>query len=409
MINSDYLIKKIGNLSKDDFFSFCRELLKCSYAESLEEINEQDSFFAMVPSGFISPLALAEIFIVEYLPYELFSNPYTIPFDNPVLRKRIQAIWENFNNSPVLYRHTPYRAVYGNPIGGVFFFNHIVGTDREFFTEIAYEQYQKMMDSMGIGLSPVGDSITLGVGSPYSYIGNAPKDALRALKSIETHNSHISIEFSMSGYEVNSQQYAKYVTSGVGKFSGEIYYPCIVKRKTDTVCKEFEQLLNSNASEKQISSFIYEHYRIILGNQYDSIKSEVCLGFPELDIAEKNRRVDLMVHNRLENDWEIIELKKKIPLIRNYRDMSAFSSEVTGAIYQLKNYYELLLQERVRESLKRDGIDYCYPRLKLIVGGSINTSHKQWMYLLSDVRSTNGIEILTYEKLIQEMKMRFFD
>lgn len=130
--------------------------------------------------------------------------------------------------------------------------------------------------------------------------------------------------------------------------------------------------------------------------------------FPELDIAGKNRRVDLMVHNRLENDWEIIELKKKIPLVKNYRDIPVFSSELSGAILQLKNYYNLLLQERVRESLKRDGIDYYYPRLKLIVGGSINTSHKQWMHLLSNARS-EGIEVLTYEKLIQEMKMRFLD
>lgn len=217
MINHELLIKRIGNLSKEDFYSFCHELLKCSYAETLKEINGQDSFFGKVPSGLITPVELVQVFIVEYLPFELFSNPETIPFDNPVLRKRIQAIWETFNGSPVLYQPSPYGGMLVNPIGGMYFFNHIVGTGREFFTEIAYMSYQKMIDSMGLRIYPVGEPLSLGVGSPYSYVGNAPEDALKALEIIEACNSHISIEFSDSGYEVNSQQYAKYVTSGVGK------------------------------------------------------------------------------------------------------------------------------------------------------------------------------------------------
>ena len=175
-------------------------------------------------------------------------------------------------------------------------------------------------------------------------------------------------------------------------------------RKADDICIEFEQLLNSNPSEKMLSDFIIENYRNILGFKYDAIESEVGLRFPELDIAGKNRRVDILVHNCVENDWELIELKKKIKLSKIYRGQPVFSSEIMGAIQQMRNYYNILQQDRVREKFLREGIEYYAPSLKLIVGGQKNVSQKQWRQMLL---STNGVKLITYDDLIKEMKVRY--
>ena len=405
MMNTDQLINRIGTLSQEDFGIFCHHILNSEYGEHLKEcLGIKDSFYTQTESGLVFPLSLTLIFLVDYLPYELFDDPYKIPFDNPLTRKKLGAIISHFNKSPVLFQRGCSRAAFDGDIGGFFFFNHIVGTQREFFLEFAYKEYKKMVSSFGLDKKAYGIDITVGVGSPYSYVGNAPQNVIRALKYVESHNEQIAIEYSNGGYEVNKIRQGKYVSCGVGRASGEIYFPCYVNRKADSICKKFEQLLNSNASEKLLSDFIIENYKDIFGFQYDKIVTEVCLRFPELDVAGKNRRIDILIHNFVENDWELIELKKKIKLSSTYRGVPVLSYELRGAIEQLKNYYRIMQQDRVREHFLREGIEYYNPTLKLIVGGSKNVSHYQWRQMLS---SADGVHLITYDNLINEMKSRY--
>lgn len=110
------------------------------------------------------------------------------------------------------------------------------------------------------------------------------------------------------------------------------------------------------------------------------------------------------MHNYVENDWELIELKKKIKLSSTYRGVPVLSYELRGAIEQLKNYYRIMQQERVQEHFLREGIKYYNPILKLIIGGSKNVSHYQWRQMLS---SADGVHLITYDNLIYEMKARY--
>lgn len=404
-MNTDQLINRIGTLSQEDFGIFCNHMLSSEYGDHLKEcFGIKDSFYTKTKSGLASSLSCTLVFLVDYLPYELFDDPHKIPFDNPITRKKLGAIISHFNKSPALFQGGCSRAAFDNNIGGLFFFNHIVGTQREFFLEVAYKNYKKMASSFGLGKKAYGFDITVGVGSPYSYVGNAQQNVISALEYVDSHNEQIAIEYSNEGYKVNRIRQGKYVSSGVGRTSGEIYFPCYVTRKADNICKEFEQLLNSNASEKLLSDFIIENYKYIFGFQYDKIATEVCLRFPELDIAEENRRIDILVHNYVENDWELIELKKKIKLSSTYRGVPVLSYELRGAIEQLKNYYRIMQQERVREHFLCEGIEYYNPTLKLIVGGSKNVSHYQWRQMLS---SADGVHLITYDNLINEMKARY--
>lgn len=403
-MNNEQLIERIGGLSQEDFISFCFNMLKNTYGENLRNCYDiEGAFYTKSESGLVSPLKLASVFIVDYLPYELFKNPREIPFDNLLIRKRLISIKEEFDKSPAIFG-CPCSSVSDNIIGGIFFFNHIIGPKREFFTEVALDKYEKMLIELGMNTKKVGLDISLGIGSPYSYIGNTPQSAISALKYIESYNEQLAIEFSDQGYEVNKIRQGRYVTSGIGRVAGDIFFPCLVKRKAYRICDEFERLLNSNPSEKILSDFIIENYRDILGYKYDVIESEVSLRFPDLDIAGKNRRVDILVHNCVENDWELIELKKKIKLSTIYRGQPVFSSEIMYAIQQLKNYYNILLQDRVREHFLREGIEYYNPSIKLIVGGQKNVSHKQWRQMLA---STDDVHLITYDDLIKEMRTRY--
>lgn len=404
-MDTDQLINRIGTLSQEDFGVFCYHMLSSDYGDNLKDcFGIKDSFYTKTESGLVSPAMLTMVFLVDYLPYELFYDPYKIPFDNPPIRKRLEAIISQFNKSPVIFHCGCNISALDNDIGGLFFFNHIVGPQREFFLDVALKDYQKMASSLGLGKKVNGLDITVGVGSPYSYVEYEPQDVISALEYVDSHNEQIAIEYSNEGYEVNKIRQGKYVSSGVGRASGEIYFPCSLTRKADNICKEFEQLLNSNASEKLLSDFIIENYNYIFGFKYDKIETEVCLRFPELDIAGKNRRIDILAHNYVENDWELIELKKKIKLCSDYRGVPVLSRELTGAIEQLKNYYRIMQQERVREHFLREGMEYYNPTLKLIVGGSKNVSHKQWRQMLSSV---NGVHLITYDSLINEMKARY--
>ncbi|MDE7170713.1 MAG: DUF4263 domain-containing protein [Oscillospiraceae bacterium] len=403
-MNNEQLIKKIGTLSESDFQTFCQKMLFCTYGKELKPCQSTSmALYARVPTNLISPVNEAQVFLLEYLPYELFSDPNLIPFDNPITRKKLKSIVSEFAEKQMTYQIGP-RFISDVGICGWYFFTHILGPSREFFVDIAYHQYEKMIDSLGFGKRAFILDRDVGIGSPYSYVENEPQDVINALDQMEKTHTQLSIEYSDGRYEVNQIRQGKYVSAGVGQISGDIFYSQLVTRDPNYIIQEFQNLLNSNPSERLLSEFIIEHYQHIFGYKYDAIQSEVCLSFPELDIAEKKRRIDIMIHNSAINDWELIELKKKIRLSSTYRGVPVFSHEISGAIEQLRNYYDILQQQPVRDHFRREGIEYYNPVLKLVVGGSQNASHEQWRKMLS---SSRGVHVITYDELIKEMKANY--
>lgn len=78
--------------------------------------------------------------------------------------------------------------------------NHITGPDRDFFWDIAYNDYNKMICALGLDKKIVGLDTVLGIGGPYSYVGNAPQNVINALDYVSGHNMQLSIEYADGKY-----------------------------------------------------------------------------------------------------------------------------------------------------------------------------------------------------------------
>ena len=98
-------------------------------------------------------------------------------------------------------------------------------------------------------------------------------------------------------------------------------------------------------------------------------------------------------------------IKNTKRLIRTYRDIPTFTSEIHNAIQQVKAYEKLLSQEKVKEKFAKDGIEYFYPEIRLVVGNKPDISDEQWRFL----KSTNEhkLKIITFDELLESMKLRY--
>lgn len=82
-------------------------------------------------------------------------------------------------------------------------------------------------------------------------------------------------------------------------------------------------------------------------------------------------------------------------------------AKVSNAITQLKNYRRLLSSQKVKETLKRSGIEYCEPTLNLVIGRKPQISLEQWRWLLSS--QDKDVRLITFDDLFAEMKIRLAD
>lgn len=410
-IDQKQLVNDIGALSENGFINCCHYMLSKEYGDRLVCSKSASNVWYSEKkltweSGLIYETGLAkQFYIINYLPYELFSNPSQIPFDNPTLRGKLISLKKEFNDDPGLLWHAEGTHYYGADTFLDFcVFINAIYNDQDEIKQIAFEQIRKMLNDLGI--SDWRDQFfdRLHLGNPHSFVKANPFVVSEAVKYAKSLEAALSIEYSKDGYEVNILQDGKYITAGVGRASRNIFYPSMVERSPEDVCKEFEKLLNSEPSERVLREFLTDNFKLLFGNKYDTIIPEVALRFPELDISGKNRRIDLMLHDSVINDWEIIELKKHIHLTRQYRDGPVFAADVQGALAQVRNYYNILQQKEVRDYFLREGIEYYKPTMKLIIGGKKNVTHAQWRELVSSVQD---IKILTYDSLLQEMKARY--
>lgn len=400
------LINSIGNLSQNGFNHFVQYCLKEEYGDSLRRSSSsQDAWYTVDHRGDMDFSTF--LFIANYLPYELFTSPYDIPFDNPLLRNRMQKLMAEMDKKKLLYvlQDGPLYYTVEKAPAEFCFFTNTISDNYEEIKDAAFSQLEKMLHDLRMNI--IGRNVPRGLqlGSPYSFVDNTPTIVPKALQYAQSLETLFSIEYSDDGYEVNLLRQDKYVTSGVGRTTKDLFFPFVIIRTPDSICLELEKLLNSEPSEKELQEFLYDNYKLIFGNRYDRIQSEVSLRFPELDIAEKNRRIDLMIHDSVQNDWEIIELKKQIPITRLYRDIPSFTSDIIGAINQLRNYHDILMQQKVKERFLREGIEYYHPAMKLIVGGKPNVTHAQWRKLVSDI---HDVQLLTYDSMIKEIKARYY-
>lgn len=253
----------------------------------------------------------------------------------------------------------------------------------------------------------LSEDIRLGIGNVNTFLQKAESEGgdvsgtvssffngLRDGLSISISDNGISADFFVGGKEL----------PGITAYSHSIANPVIKLVSMSNVLDEFNLLLNSESKEQELEEFLSEHYRFLFGEKYDCIMTQLWLKFPELDIGNSNRRLDVFMRNSVSSDWELFELKRpSVQLTKSVRDVPVFTSEVTNAIAQVRNYKHLLAQDSVRRKFEKEGIEYFEPEIHLVIGKRPEISNAQWRRIVSDESS---LKILTYDEIYKSAEAR---
>lgn len=281
------------------------------------------------------------------------------------------------------------------------FVTNFEGIDTNFYFDSIIPKFQHLVNKLGL------DAETA-VGSCDSFFKLDQENTIKAFNNfIDKNKKQISISISGDNLEYNYFNQDKYLTGGLLKNSKNPYEPIFIDSEVhkSEIIKEFEFLINKNTSEAILEKFLKTNYREVFGEHYDRIETQLWLRFPELDISNKNRRLDIFLRNSIEREWELFELKNVKKLTRTYRDIPTFTSEIHNAIQQVRAYEKLLLQEKVKEKFAREGIEYFYPEVRLVIGNRPDISQEQWRFLKST--NENKLKIITFDELLESMKLRY--
>lgn len=245
------------------------------------------------------------------------------------------------------------------------------------------------------------------VGSIDSFLELNEINAEKAFENfLSDHKDGLTISLTDDKLSIDNFLADKYISDGVLRNSKNpcesVFVETIGKSQ---ILLEFEHLINRNPKESELESFLKKYYQDIFGPDYNRIETQLWLKFPELDISQGDRRLDIFLRNSIEDDWELFEIKKATKLTAGYRGIPVFRNEVQTAIQQLRNYSNILSQDNVKRKLAKEGIEYYVPTLKLVIGRSPNISSAQWRWL----KSTNekDVKIITYDELLKSMKQRY--
>lgn len=244
------------------------------------------------------------------------------------------------------------------------------------------------------------------LGSIDSFLELNPIGAEKAFENfVSNHKDGLSISLTDDEFSVSNFVADKYISDGVLRASKNPCESVYVKpiEKSQAIL-EFEQIINRNLKEDELELFLQKHYQDIFGFEYDKIETQLWLRFPELDISQNERRLDIFLRNSIEKDWELFEVKRAKQLTKSYRDIPVFIGEVQSAIQQLRNYSRILSQDNVKRKMAKEGIEYYEPTLRLVIGRTPNIPQAEWRWL----KSTNekDVKILTYDELLVSMKKR---
>jgi hypothetical protein len=224
---------------------------------------------------------------------------------------------------------------------------------------------------------------------------------------ISKYNQDISICLHEDKFKVQRFINEKYFKYGVLKDSLSPCEPVISVNDNlfSHIITEFEFLLNKDPRENELESFLKKYYRYIFSSQYNRIETQIWLKFPDLDINKMNRRLDVLLRNSIEGDWELFELKRANNIVKNVNNIPAFTSDLNLAVQQLRSYKKLLEQDSIKYALAKDGIEYYHPELRLVIGKTPNISSDQWRWLKKS--NENDLKIMTYDDLLKGLKSTF--
>ncbi len=285
----------------------------------------------------------------------------------------------------------------------IMFVSNIEGLQKEVY-------FNNILPKLAELLKPYEYFFNIGIGTYDSFIDRVPEKTEIILRSLlTTYPKETSFVFKNGTICIEQHLVENYLRSGVlpqslAPCDTIISAPPIINIE---VFQEFENILNRKFKEDELEKFLCKYYQQIFGSKYDKIETQLWLRFPELDINRKDRRLDILLRNAVERDWELIELKANGKIIAKYRDIPTLSARMTGAISQLRNYERILQQDNVKKKMQQQGIEYYEPQLRLVVGGTTEIPIRQWRRI--KMENEKGLKISTCEDLIEEMKYRYFD
>ncbi len=285
----------------------------------------------------------------------------------------------------------------------IMFVSNIEGVEKGIY-------FDKILPKLAELLEPYEYFFNVGIGTYDSFIDRVPEKTETVLKSLfASYPKETSLVFKRGTISVEQHLAENYLRSGVLTQS---LMPCDTVISASPIInidifEEFENIVNRKFKEEELEKFLSKYYKQIFGSKYDKIETQLWLRFPELDINRKDRRLDILLRNAVDRDWELIELKGTGKIISNYRDIPTLSARITGAISQLRNYERILQQDSGKEKMKQQGIEYYEPELRLVVGGKPEIPIEQWRRI--KMENEKGLKITTCEDIIQEMKYRYSD
>jgi len=405
-MNEQFIKQILSTLNREAFTSFIFELWKLEdYKSDLKyqkiksigtEMFEQHYWDKSNEIGVYENQGF-NVIIPFFSPIELFSKVDEKAVWDTELIKKLKKYKRRISRRESSWQYS-LDGMYHMPL--ISFASNFEGLNQDFYFDNLIPKFANLVDKIGL-------EAEIAVGGCDSFLELNPENTITAFKNfINKEEKQFSISISGDKFELGYFKYDKFLTNGLLRNSKYPYEPVYINNHDKSeIIKEFEHLINKRVPETKLEKFIAQHYKIIFGEKYDRIETQLWLRFPELDISNKNRRLDIFLRNSIERDWELIELKNSKKLTRTYRDIPTFTCEIQNAIQQLKAYEKLLAQSKVKNKFAREGIEYFSPELKLVVGRKPDISIEQWRFLKST--NENNLKIITFDDLLESMKIRY--
>jgi len=393
----------IAHFSRHTFAEFVKELFKDkSKYEDLDSLPEagEDVFYQPYLDSYGG--SIHDVLLLHFPPFELFRPSDRLTIDDPTLMGKLAKIRNIYHGGigqwgmvdPFLRKDDSLKAIK--------FITNLAGLQRELYESTLIPAYRRLQRYCGIKKPKTF------VGSCDSFADLNPDGAQRAINKITREYSEgLAISLTSHSTSINNFISGRNLESGASPGTRSVYEPLILTQAihNQRILEEFQKLLHEEPSEARLQEFIAAHYREIFGAKYDRIETELWLRCAELDVSNKDRRLDVFLRNSIRNDWELFEIKRAIKLTSTYRDIPVFVGEVLHAIQQVRNYARILSQDKVKRHLAEEGIEYFEPSLNLIIGRTPQIPHAQWRWLLNNME--RDLRIFTFDEILTELRSRF--
>lgn len=402
-----------SSMSADVARSLLTRLTPSAFAAFTEAVfqGQEERFIPLMEAGnnvFFQPISssyggsLHTVFVRHWTCGALSAPSLNAITRDPSLRSTLRRIGHIYADAFGAWGMVSPWIVPAKRLRSIAFLTNITGSARDDYESEIIPRYAAAARKCGLRPREVL------VGSYDSYIDKVLDKTTNALTTLLTrHSDGVRIASDREICTVQRYEVEAPLTGAIFRPGPVPYEPLYIlpSRPGDDLLREFEHLLNSSASEAKLEAFLAANFRHVFGHQFDRIETQLWLKYPELDISGRERRTDLFMRNSITSDWELLELKRAdVRLTTSYRDLPNLSRDVLGGINQLRNYARLLEQQSVKDTLRRQGIEYFKPELTLIVGRSPNVSVEQWRWLTSS--RGDDVEVKTYGQLLDQLRIR---